>query len=349
MNAVAGAAKAVVDTAAHATLITSFVFIMMVLVEYLHVQTGGRWQRALLRTPWRQCLAASVLGAVPGCLGAFTVVSLYAHGSMSFGALVAAMIATSGDEAFVMFSMIPGTAAVVTAVLFATGLAAGILIDRLAPGATAAASPAGHELALHEAGDCNCFPVGQLARQLQHPSFHRVLILALLALFLFMLAGGAVGPDRWNWVRITLLSGGLFALFVALTVPDHFLTDHIWEHILVRHLRGIFIWTFGALLVIEALGATVDTEAWIRGNSFVVLLVAVAAGWIPQSGPHLVFLGLYADGLIPLAVLLANSISQDGHGALPLLAVSRRDFLRLKLINSLAALAVGLLSLRLLD
>jgi hypothetical protein len=52
-------------------------------------------------------LDGALLGVAAGCLGAFIVVSLYSHRSLSHGALVAAMVATSGDEAFVMFSMFP--------------------------------------------------------------------------------------------------------------------------------------------------------------------------------------------------------------------------------------------------
>jgi len=41
----------------------------------------------------------------------------------------------------------------------------------------------------------------------------------------------------------------------------------------------------------------------------------------------------FAQGTLPFAILLANSIVQDGHGTLPLLAVSRRAFLWLKPVN----------------
>jgi hypothetical protein len=54
-----------------------------------------------------------------------------------------------------------------------------------------------------------------------------------------------------------------------------------------------------------------------------------------------VFVTLFADGMLPAGILLANSISQDGHGSLPLLAVSRGDFVRVKVVNSLAALVLG--------
>ena len=73
----------------------------------------------------------------------------------------------------------------------------------------------------------------------------------------------------------------------------------------------------------------------------VVLVIACLVGVIPESGPHLVFVTLFAQGLIPLSVLLANSIVQDGHGMLPLLAHSRRAFLVVKAINILIAMLVG--------
>jgi hypothetical protein len=118
------------DTVPRALMITGFVFIMMVLIEYLNVLTRGWWQEGLKNSGWRQYAVASVLGAVPGCLGAFTVVSLYAHGALSFGALVGTMVATSGDEAFVMLAMFPGRALILTAGLFAVGWAVAFLTDR---------------------------------------------------------------------------------------------------------------------------------------------------------------------------------------------------------------------------
>jgi hypothetical protein len=71
----------------------------------------------------------------------------------------------------------------------------------------------------------------------------------------------------------------------------------------------------------------------------------VLVGIIPESGPHILFITLYATGNIPLSILLANSITQDGHGSLPLLAETRKDFLRMKGVNLLLGLLVGLAGL----
>jgi hypothetical protein len=46
---------------------------------------------------------------------------------------------------------------------------------------------------------------------------------------------------------------------------------------------------------------------------------------------------------VPFSVLLASSISQDGHASLPLLAESKLGFLKAKLVNILVAAVFGYL------
>ena len=59
--------------------ITGFVFMMMLLIEYVNVLTSGVWQKRLSRNRWSQYGIAALLGVTPGCSGAFTVVGLYSH------------------------------------------------------------------------------------------------------------------------------------------------------------------------------------------------------------------------------------------------------------------------------
>ena len=146
-------------------------------------------------------------------------------------------------------------------------------------------------------------------------------------------------------MKISLLLAFLFSLFIVLTVPNHFIKEHIWEHIVKMHLPRIFLWVFGTLLFMHFLMNYIDIQAWLSTNMFVVLLVAVLIGVIPESGPHLIFVTLFAQGSIPFSILLASSISQDGHGMLPMLAESKRGFLAVKLVNMIYAFIVGLSTL----
>ena len=329
----------------HSMLITGFVFIMMLLIEYINVQTHGSWQEKLKKGRIGQYVLAVVLGAIPGCLGAFTVVSLYAHGVVSFGALVATMIATSGDEAFVMLSIFPVKAIFLTVIISVIGFAVGYVTDLVYKKQDKLLTGKEHPLPIHGEEFCNCYPKGYILKQLKEITFERVLLIGFLSLFVILFLTGSVMSEAVEWIKITILGGSLFALFVVTTVPDHFLQKHLWEHVLKKHLLRIFLWTFGALLVIHILMNYIDLDTWIHTNTLMVLTIAVLIGIIPESGPHLVFVTLFAQGSLPFSILLASSIVQDGHGTLPLLAVSKRGFIILKIINVAAGFALGMIGM----
>jgi len=327
----------------HTLMISSFVFIMMLLIEYINVQTEGRLQDVLKNSRWSQYFLGAFLGAVPGCLGAFTVVSLYSHQVVSLGTLVATMIATSGDEAFVMLSMFPLQAIWLTVILFSAGIVLGYLTDLIFKKQKLLIEHLEHQYPVHERYTCHCFPRDKIWQQLRHITFPRALLMAIFALLLMFLYFDATGAQSWDWKHITFISGSLFSLFVVSTVPDHFLEEHLWEHVIKKHLPRIFLWTFGALCVIHIMDSYLDIGSWVREKYFFVLLIVVLVGIIPESGPHLMFVTLYANGLLPFTLLLANSMVQDGHGMLPMLAVSRRGFILVKLINMAAGFTVGLI------
>ena len=95
------------------------------------------------------------------------------------------------------------------------------------------------------------------------------------------------------------------------------------------------------MAAVEILQNFVDLEAWVSDNTALMVLLAVLIGCIPSSGPHLVFVTMFASGVLPLSVLLANCISQEGHAGLPLIAASRKDFLKIKAFKCVLALVVG--------
>jgi hypothetical protein len=72
-----------------------------------------------------------------------------------------------------------------------------------------------------------------------------------------------------------------------------------------------------------------------------MIILATLIGIIPESGPHMIFVTLYAAGVVPFPVLLASCISQDGHSSIPLLAESKKSFVWAKLINCAVALVAG--------
>lgn len=324
-----------------ALMITGFVFVMMLLVEVAQVYSAGilgRWLRhgGVMRTA-----AVALIGTMPGCLGAFTDVTLYTHGMISFGTLAGAMIAASGDEAFVMLAMFPGTALLLMGLLFSFGLILALVVDRLGGVRLYRGSCCPDGISLH---DLEAVPgTGAMWRPtLSGLTLPRASLGGSLALFALSVAVGWLGPSEWNWIRWTLLVVAVLAVAVVLTVSEHFLEEHLFEHVAKRHAPRIFLWVFGVLLALAWLDAMdLPLAAWIDAHRGWALLAAVLVGIIPESGPHMVFVTLFAQGAIPFSVLAASSAVQDGHGMLPLLAESPWEFAKVKLLNALASLLLG--------
>jgi Protein of unknown function (DUF2899). len=333
----------IIEIAEHAIMIAGFVFVMMLVIEYINIQTKGSWQNVIMRHQWLQYVFSAFLGFIPGCLGAFTTVALFTHNIISFGALSAAMIATFGDEAFIMLAMFPDKALLLMFITFFLGIGVGITVDKISPHITIFNKIAHRKLPLHNQDNCHCFDIHQFWQQLQKPILPRIILILTVLLLLSGVFLGFIAPEEQRWIRVTIIVTSFCALFVVFTVPDHFLKEHLWNHIVKIHIPKILLWTVAALVVIHILLNVLHIEDWIQQNMLMILLIACLVGLIPESGPHLLFVTLFAAGKIPFSVLLASSIVQDGHGMIPLLAESKRGFLLVKAINLLVGLIVGML------
>lgn len=323
--------------------ISLFVAVMMLVVEYVNVWSGGSFSRLLRGSRWRQYVLAALLGATPGCLGAFMLVTLHVQRSITLGALVAGMIATSGDEIFVMLAMFPETALLLAAGLVVLGILSGFTTDTVIGAFTHVDhDECCHFIEEHEA-DCVCHPEEGIVSLWSPPRPERVIATLGLGAFITALSFGWIGPEEWDWERISFVVVGGLGFLIVLSASEDFFKEHFWTHVVRKHVPRLFLWTLGAITVIALVDHFLDAQSFIAENRWAVLVVAAVVGIIPESGPHLLFVTLYADGALPLSVLLASSAIQDGHGMLPLLAHSRRDFFLVKGINLVVGLAVGAL------
>jgi hypothetical protein len=73
-----------------------------------------------------------------------------------------------------------------------------------------------------------------------------------------------------------------------------------------------------------------------------VLLIGALIGIIPESGPHLIFVMMYAQGLVTFSVLFIASFVQEGHGMLPMLSYSIKDAILIKVFNLVFGIATGI-------
>ncbi|MDT8309457.1 MAG: putative manganese transporter, partial [Bacteroidales bacterium] len=326
----------------YAVMVSLFVLVMMLAIEYVTILSRGKWNNIFSEKGWVQILFAAVLGIIPGCLGTYVAVSLYIHKVIGFAALVTVMIATSGDEAFIMIKEMPVEALTIMVVLFVVAIIAGLVIHMFMKNRTLMVLDVNHMHIHPTEDDCKCFDSKNFLSQFQKISFERALLVFFGFLFLISLLTGSFGFHEWDWERTVFLIVTLIGLFIVITVPDHFLRKHLWGHVIKKHFLKIFLWTFGAFFAIAVMNLYFDVAFILQGNMFYVMVIAVLIGILPESGPHIVFIALFLQGHIPISILIANSIVQDGHGTLPLLAESRRSFVAVKLINMVFGFLAGL-------
>ena len=360
-------ADILLDALRAAVLITGMVVMMMMMIESLNISSGGRFFTRLRGSKFGQILVSALLGWIPGCIGGFASVSLFSHGMISFGALVAMLIATSGDEAFVMLTLFPGKALWISGLILAIGIVTGVLIDYVGPklGLKPYALHSCDEMHIHEE---DTHPA-QATPHSKKRSFtwRRALLFIGIGLYIAALATGLLEHEHEegasaaveaaaeaehggfnllseDWMNLLFAIVSLVMLGVAALGSDHFVEEHLWHHIIARHVPKIFAWTFGVLVALGFILELVDVSTWISANIPLMIVLATLIGIIPESGPHLIFVTLFAAGVVPMPVLLASCISQDGHAALPLLAESKGAFVRAKAINCVVALVVGFIA-----
>jgi len=322
--------------------IASFVMIMMLLIEYITVHTHGKWNISIQNSNWLQIILGALLGLVPGCVGGFFAVSLYSHRIINFAALVTVMIAATGDEAFVMFAMIPSTAILLNLIIFGIAVLVGLMLNMFLKNRSLIKLSENHYNIHNHEAECFSFLPSKIISQLKNITFHRALLITGGLFFTLFLVNESINEKALEFEVVVYFIVALIGIFIVATVPDHFLKEHLWEHVVKKHFLRVFLWTLGAFVFIHFITSNLNIESWIKSNHVLTLIIAVLIGIIPQSGPNIIFISLFASGAIPFSILLANSIVQDGHGTLPLLAESRKSFFVLKLINAIIGLLVGI-------
>lgn len=114
--------------------VSAFVAITVLLFSYVQYRTDGKLVKALSERKRLQPLVGALMGLTPGCGGAIVMMPLYVRGTVSFGTVVATLIATAGDAAFVIIALAPEAGLVAYGISFVTAVLSGYAIDRFGMG-----------------------------------------------------------------------------------------------------------------------------------------------------------------------------------------------------------------------
>lgn len=346
-------------------LITFLVIMLMMFIEFVNVRSQGKMIQVLRQYPRFQIIFSALLGLIPGCVGIFAVASLYSHGLLSFGALLAATITTFGDEAFLYFSTRPAQTLCLSALLLIIGIAAGFVTNLFSKKSKTIIHLPLEHIEIHQCDVDNHKHNKHHKHSGKHLLFVRWGISVLIVIFSLGIAFGWIGEDHSFAEMFSLqehfslpehhhegLSGEniVFILIAAATFflilfsDAHFLEEHLINHVIKKHFLKIFVWIFGILFLLAVVKHYINTDILFqyKYSNYILLFIALLIGFIPESGPHLIVFFMFLEGLVPFSTLIANSIMQEGHGGLPLLAEKPQKYLLIKLIKFAIALIVGL-------
>lgn len=338
MVAVSEFTKILVETLRISVLITSFVFTMMMLVEFINIVTKGIVAKWLSKGNVGGFFLVALIATTPGCLGGFTAVALFIHGVISRGMLVGGMIASSGDEAFFMLAMMPKESLLLFGFLLFYGILVGIMVDKVSGKKCFLGRDCIHSIEIPEEEKEHF-----RRKDFKSWSFLRnVFLLGYISMFILVIYG-IIGEEEWNWERFALLFSSIVGFFVVLISSDHFLDEHIFHHIVKKHIGKLLLWTLSALIIMEFIKIqSSQIELLVKKNELIAIVIASLIGVLPESGPHLIFVIGFVNGIFPFSTLVASSVVQDGHGMLPLLAESKTEFLKVKTINFFAGILAGI-------
>lgn len=109
--------------------VTVFVGAVLLIFGYIDYLLSGRLVQKIGAAKKLQPVIGAFLGLTPGCGGAIFVMPLFPRGIVSFGTVIATLLATMGDSAFVLMSVMPKQWVLVSIISFFVAVSVGYIVD----------------------------------------------------------------------------------------------------------------------------------------------------------------------------------------------------------------------------
>ncbi len=343
-----------------------FVALLVAPFGWARYRWGHRLDDALQRHRALAPLVAAALTMPPGCGGAIVVVAAYARGAVSYGAAVAALVATTGDAAWALLAADPVLTAQLKALLFVTGALSGYAVDALGIEPRRVRPPRPPQPAVRPAPLAAGVrppapvppPVAPPVPSLAGVRLHQLGVLPAL-LWVLLGTGATVSvPTTFQlldaadlYLCLGLLGTGIAVIFFCRggcrLADDDDRSAHPTSLVdVLRHggqeVAFVTVWVAVAYLAWSlGSGLTGFDGSALPLAGLAGVAIGAAVGLIPGCGVQIVFVGLFLAGGMPLPTLVANTISQDGDALLPMLALQPRAAVLATVLTTLPAFAVG--------
>jgi hypothetical protein len=322
--------------------VTSFVAATIYIFYYFEVKKYNL-QSFITKNKKFEILIASFLGVIPGCGGAIMVMTLYVRGVVSFSSVIATLVSTMGDAAFLLIASNPKAALIILPVTFVTGIVSGytalLFEDKISP----TLSSSHKEIKFEE------FPENKI------PTFFYKSWLWLIPPAIILGLINALGKStslvlfNIDWVLVFSCCGALFCFLMWLCNPLSDIQMAVTSHKEKSSKKVVDMTCFITVWVIVAFVSFEIINGFTGGQIFEKLkilgpfipLIAIIIGFIPGCGPQIMITTMYLGGHIPIAAQIGNSISNDGDALFPALAIAPKAAILATLYSAIPAVLVA--------
>ena len=284
---------------------------------------------------------SAFLGTIPGCGGAIMVMSLFTRGVVSFGAVLAALISTMGDAAFLLLATKPQAALIILPVTFCTGIVSGYIVKPFTKN-------------FLQKKINRDFLITELPKNKTSNKFY-------LIWFFFLIPGLALGiMNALNIETSYLVSDidiiqfisfllALYCVFLWVLNP---LTDIQMASIHENSFRKVVdttcfvtVWVIISFVIYELINISTQGAIFESLKYFgpFIPLMAIIIGFIPGCGPQIMITSMYVSGQLPMSAQIGNSISNDGDALFPAIAISAKAAIIATLYSAVPAIFIAYL------
>ena len=283
----------------------------------------------------------ALLGVIPGCGGAIMVMSMYTRGIVSFSSVLATLISTMGDAAFILIASKPQAALIILPITLIIGIVTGYISlpfsDKIAPSI------------IPKKNSNIILPTNKIPTVFYKIWLYLLIPAVILGLINAFNLSFEIPLFGYDLIGIFAFTAAMSCLIMWVFNP---LTDIQMAAIHENSLRKtvdttcfVSVWVITAFLCFELI------NLFTQGRMFEYLLffgpfiplMAILIGFIPGCGPQIMITSMFVSGQIPMAAQIGNSISNDGDALFPALAISARVAILATLYSAVPAIIVAYL------
>ena len=320
--------------------VSSFVGVTLIIFVFLE-KRNFNLQRFIEKNKNYEIPTSAFLGVIPGCGGAIMVMSLYTRGVVSFGSVLAALIATMGDAAFLLIASKPQAALIILPITFLTGIIFGYIVKPFTKKFI-------NKISIKKDLNKN-LPKNKIPKNFY--SFWLMclipgIILGILNAFQIEISFYIFGIDLIHSFSFIL------AMYCILLWVFNPLTDIQMASIHENSLRRVAdttcfvtVWVIIAFVTYELIDLSTKGIIFDSLKYFgpFIPLMAIIIGFIPGCGPQIMITSMYVSGQIPMSAQIGNSISNDGDALFPAIAISAKAAIIATLYSAIPAIFIAYL------